>query len=440
MPLLSRRNYRRELGAVFFLPFLLVAVEGAVISVLVKNAYEGVVPAVRLNFIVAALAAAPALANISSFMWVRMSHGRHKVRFITLLQLALCLCVLLVAIAPRTENGLYLLLVAVLGARLCWAGFITIRSTVWRLNYARNARARATGKFATVQVLLVALLGIGLGKAMDLNEDSFRVLLPVGVGLGLIGIYLWSRVRVRQLRVLVRDELSGEGPGTPSFNPVSLLSVLRADKLYSKFMFNQFVLGLGNIMMMAPLVIVLRDNYGLGYLQGMLITNSIPLLMMPLAIPFWSRFLDRVHIIQFRSVHSWFFVTSMAVVLIATTSGNIWLCYFSAVVHGMAYGGGVLAWNLGHLDFAPPSKASQYMGVHVTLTGVRGLIAPFLGVCIYGLLERAWAGAGPWVFAVSLTFCTMGAIGYARMGRAMGRQGIVRTEPVEVTPPARAGQ
>jgi len=53
------------------------------------------------------------------------------------------------------------------------------------------------------------------------------------------------------------------------------------------------------------------------------------------------------------------------------------------VIIGVSNGGGNLAWNLGHNDFAPPDRAADYMGVHVMLTGLRGCIAPFLGSWLY---------------------------------------------------------
>lgn len=45
--------------------------------------------------------------------------------------------------------------------------------------------------------------------------------------------------------------------------------------------------------------------------------------------------------------------------------------------------GSTLAWQIGHNDFAPRDQLSAYMGIHVTLTGLRGALAPFLGMALY---------------------------------------------------------
>ena len=62
MPAMARPNYRRELVASFFLPFLLSVVDSAIIGVVVKNSYEGVVGDTLLNFVVAVITASMAFS------------------------------------------------------------------------------------------------------------------------------------------------------------------------------------------------------------------------------------------------------------------------------------------------------------------------------------------------------------------------------------------
>jgi hypothetical protein len=59
------------------------------------------------------------------------------------------------------------------------------------------------------------------------------------------------------------------------------------------------------------------------------------------------------------------------------------------------------------------------MGVHVTLTGVRGAIGPPAGILIYQWLEAARPGAGVYSLALPLIFVTIGAAGFSHMRRVM---------------------
>jgi len=437
MPRLARRNYLLELRATCFVPFILTGVETGVASVTVKNAFEGVVDPARLDAAVAIVGAAKALANIASFVWVRLGHTRDKVRFTVGIQWLMLAVVASLAVVPRTEAGMWAFAGIVVLSRVVWAGFLTLRSTMWRANYARSVRARITGKFATVQVVAIGALGVGFGAAMDLHDQAFRVLIPLGCLLGVFGIRSWSRLRVRGHRSMLLAEAKDEGADRPSFNPLALAMVLVRDRGYRRYMGAMFTLGLGNLMIPSLLAIVVRERFEMGYLEGILVTGSIPMLVMPLAIPAWASLLDRTHVARFRMVHSWAFIAAHACLLIGVQSGQVGFLYLGSVVLGTAFAGGALAWTLGHLDFAPPEKTSQYMGVHVTLTGVRGLIAPFLGVVLYRWFEGVDPGAGSAVFGLAMAAGMLASLMFARTARGLLEPD--RPDPLETTPPSRAG-
>jgi MFS family permease len=425
MPRLSRGHYRRELAASAFLPVMMGVVEGGMVSVIAKNAFEGDVPDGQLNFAVAVLAGAPAFANITSFLWASLSNGRDKIRFLFGLQLTAVLLVMVIAFAPMNLGGLFLLTACVVGVRICWAGVVTIRSTVWRANYPRSARAKMAGKLATVQALMIAGVGWMLAEAMTYDERAFRLVYPVAALFGLTGAWIYRSLRVRGHRAMMNAERIERGPNTARLliSPMGIWRVLRDDRNYRQFMICMFIFGTGNMMITAPLVIMLREVFNMGYRGGMLISGVVPIVIMPLSIPIWSRLLDNVHVIRFRAIHSWVFVAAAAAMLFATVTHQPHYLWFSAVLQGIAFGGGMLAWNLGHHDFAPAHKASQYMGVHVTLTGIRGFLAPVLAVGLYQALNEWQDGAGAWVFAFCLALNFTGAVGFGLMHKRMTGRG-----------------
>ncbi|MBX3363576.1 MAG: MFS transporter [Phycisphaeraceae bacterium] len=439
MPVMARRNYALELRAAFFLPFLLVVVDSAIIGVVVKNAFEDRVPEGALNRAVAILAASTAAANIVSFMWVRLSHGADKVRFVNALQLAMIILVSLIALAPRDTFGLWLTVGTVFASRVLWAGFVTVRSTVWGANYSPGVRARVTGKLATVQTGTLAILGLALGGLMNWNEQTFVWFFPAGCACAMLGVWAWSKIRVRGHKEIRRAELARNDKHLPSFNPAGVWRLLRHDRRYGRFLRNLSFLGLGNLMLIPLVTIVARDRFGMSYLGGILVSNSLPLAMMPFTIPLWARLLDRVHVIHFRALHSWSFVAAAFLCTLAVLLKSEVLLVLSSVMTGVGFGGGVLAWNIGHLDFAPKGMETQYMGAHQTLNGVRGLLAPFLAVEVYLGLTAIDAGLAWGAFAFCALLTLVGALGFQAMARAHPRERHPRTTPVETTPPSRAG-
>ena len=417
---MMRANYARELQAWWLLAAMLALVEGGVLSVVVKNVFDGVagIGTAELNIVVAILSAAPAVANISSFVWVRIAHGKPKVRLLVVCQAVVAILVILIAIAPENRFGLYLIACCGFGARIFWASVVTIRTTIWRANYPKASRANVAGKLAMVQSVMVSLVGFGVGMAMDWNEHIFHLLFPLGGLAGLVGMAIYSRVRLRGQQRLARMELHGDTHTRPSFNPASLWRVLAYDPDFRAYQICMFVFGIGNLMVVAVLPIVVKDHFGFEYLAGILITSTIPAVMMPLSIPFWSKVFDQSHVVQFRARHSWVFVASIAMVLVATSFNIPWLLFVSAATAGLAHGGSVLAWNLGHHDYAEDHNDARYMGVHVTLTGIRGLIGPLICVAVYQWLEQPTTpGRGTLVFVPGLTLSVIGALGFVRIAR-----------------------
>lgn len=417
MPPLTRPSYRREMVAALFLPWIMAIVEGGVIGVIVKKFFDGVVEPTLLNYAVATLTSAPAFANITSFIWVRLTHGRHKVRSVNRLQLTIAVLVGAIALAPRNPGGLWLVVACAVGARVCIAGVATIRATVWRLNYPREVRAKLTGRIVTVVTVVIALVGTLVGVAMEVHTASFRVFIPASVLVSLLGIWSWSKVRVRGHRRLLRAERAHAAEDRPSFNPLRMARLLIEDKRYGAFMLCQFTMGAGNLMLLAPLVFVATDLFGLGYFQGILVSHVIPIVMMPVFLNLWARLLDAWHITTYRALHAWVFVLMAGLIFAAAQLDLVWLLYLGVMARGVAFAGGALAWNLGHNDFARDDNAAQYMAVHVTLTGLRGLVMPFVGVALYEWFERVEPGAGSWVFAVGGSIVVVGALGFYAMHR-----------------------
>lgn len=368
-----------------------------------------------------------------------MNHGRDKRAFTVSLMWSILVLVVLLAFVPKTATGLVLLTVGVIFSRAIWSGIITIRSTIWNANYPRSVRARITGKFATVQVIVVGLLGAGMGRAMDWNDDSFRWLYIFGAAVSTIGIWSWSRMRIRGHKALMRAERKDDLGKKSRDNPLAVFGILLHDRAFGGYMACMFVLGSGNLMVAPLLAIIVKERFGMGYFEGMLATSTIPMLMMPLLIPVWSRLLSHWHVIKFRTIHAWVFALANSMFLVASLIMSPTLLYIAATIQGIAFGGGALAWTLGHLDFAPPNRASQYMGVHVTLTGVRGLIAPFVAVGLYQLLESQSDGAGAWVFGLTAALSGLGGIGFLILSKRLHLPDKHRDDPVEVTPPAQTG-
>jgi len=192
--------------------------------------------------------------------------------------------------------------------------------------------------------------------------------------------------------------------------------VLRDDPAFARYQACQFVLGTSNMMIEAPLIYLVSREIGASYTVSIAITLVIPLLLATFSIPLWALYIDRVHITRFRSRQSGLWVLSQALTWFGALEGSIPILIGARVILGLARGGGSLAWQLGHNDFSNQRDLASYMGAHVTLTGVRGAFAPFLGMLLY-------VGSGPVpalghsTFAVACGLSMASAVGFVLLAR-----------------------
>lgn len=422
---MARLSYQRELLSWGFVPLMLSGLQGGTIAVFMKKTFSGVegISTDQLDLAVGIVAASKAIGHLVSFLWAGVSRGQRKIQFIFWLQIFTAFVIAAFAFAPRTAGGLWLVTGLSIVAWTIWCGVTTLRAGVWRANYARSYRPRIAGRIMTVDALLVAAAGLLIGSSLDVNPMTYRLLFPVLAVVGLVGALLYRRVPFRRETQHVAEEKKADRKKRPSFSPVAIARVLQEDRWYRGYMACMFTMGFGNLMLHPILAIALTDQFDVGYQTGIVITTVIPLVCLTLAIPFWGRRLERLHVIQFRAVHVWSFVCVSVLVLLGVGLNQIAFLYLAAVATGIGWGGGALAWNLGHQHFAPPNRDAEYMAVHVTLTGIRGVVGPILGVQICTILSNyGWRTSALLIcFTICLVMNVLGACGFVWLARQLRR-------------------
>jgi hypothetical protein len=406
-----QKSFRREQLSELTLPLATSLMEGGFVSVVAAKAFD-VEP-----WVIAVISASPMFGNLSSFFWTRIASGRSKVPMVVTLQMMVLLCVVAIALSPRSHDGAWIVLTSVVTARILIAGIITVRSVAWSLNYDRALRARATGRLQAITSLTVVLTTSLAGWALDARPENFRYVYAAGAALGCIGVWIFRGVLVqgeKRHRVLERRG-SQEGHRRDGF-----LKVLRGDTLYARYQLHQFTSGTANMMLEPPLVYLVSKQLGASYVVSIGIVMLIPFTLNLATMPLWARYLDKVHVTEFRARQNAGWVVGVLVMFWgAWTFSLAWLAV-GRVVTGIVNGGGSLAWQLGHNDFAPRDQLSTYMGIHVTLTGVRGAFAPFLGMALYlGWDAKGYvpgsSGLSAWVFLLAAVLGVFAWRGFDRL-------------------------
>ncbi|GAB4183559.1 MAG: hypothetical protein Tsb002_05810 [Wenzhouxiangellaceae bacterium] len=425
VPRMAQALVPREMVSWAVVSVSLGAVEGGVVGVLVKNLFADVAPPIWVNVAVALVSGAPAFANILSFAFAVYAQGRDKVSLLSRLLGWFSVATLLIAVAPHSAGGLVLLTLGVIAARVFWSASVTVRSAVWRANFPRQVRARITGQMTTLSSLMIAITGGLIGLLLDYAPGQYRWVWLFAALAGGAAALIYRQARVRRHNLMLRREREQQGPVTLRQRWQQFGEVLSADRDFRNYMIGMFVFGSGNLMMLAPLIVILNDSFVLGRLEQVLITSTLPLIALATTVPLWAPLLDGSHIIDYRARQSWFFVAAILFFTLAVIFGLEWLLWLGGVTLGVAYAGGNLGWNLGHNDFTDDRQATIYMGIHVTLTGLRGLIMPPLGVLFYEFLRHAGGGLQQYSLVLPLVLSTSGACWFVYLHRCRRREGRV---------------
>ena len=429
---LAEGIFRREIVPWALLGFALGLVEGATAAVLVKQHFTGAAPAFAVNLAVALVSGAPAFSNVLSFVWANVAHGRPRVQLLVALQAAFALLVGCVSFASRAAGGLVLTVLSVVAARALWAGILTIRAAVWSTNYPRNVLARITGRLVIVNSIAVACSAALVGWALERSVVDARWLYGGGALAGLLGAWLYRAMRVRRQFRLLAEEAASGGRSEP-FSLRMLTQILKEDSTYREYMLWMGIFGGGTLMLTAQLVLLFSERLHLTSGTQIALLAVVPLITQPIFLPFWARLFDGSHVVRYRSRQGWAIVLASAVMCAGVFSAWQPLLWVGAVLLGAAQAGANLGWNLGHNDFASVGRAQHYMGVHVTLTGVRGGVAPPLGVLLYMGLEAGHPGAGAFALLLPLAMTLAGALGFNRMRRQADAQQSVAAVAGRVT-------
>ena len=163
-----------------------------------------------------------------------------------------------------------------------------------------------------------------------------------------------------------------------SINFLSILETPLQDRVFLKILIAWMILGFGVIMTFPLRVEYLADSKGLNLSNQeiALIGVSVFLLSKIISSLLWGRLFDHMHFIKFRIILNFLLISS---ILVYFNSNEFLGIAIGSALGGFAAGGAQVAWNLWVTKLAPSGKESEYMGLHMALTGLRGSTAPYFG-------------------------------------------------------------
>ncbi|KAA3606385.1 MAG: MFS transporter [Calditrichaeota bacterium] len=257
--------------------------------------------------------------------------------------------------------------------------YLLCNTSFLREIYDKKFRGRLFSVTQSIGFLVSIVVSLTIPPLLDFYPNSYVFFFPIVGALAFFGIFRLQRMKLKPTAWKVRER-------EPVFK--TLFSVLNPREPFFYFEMFFMVYGFGFLMNLPVQLTFFEQELNLNYTDFGIAWILIPnLLLASLSFGF-GRFFDRFDPFRVASI---FFLILAFFNLFLYFSQNLTDVFIAKGIYGIAMSGVNLAWNLGPLYFAHDSESPErYISAHIFLTGVRGLVAPQLGISVadaFGLRE-----------------------------------------------------
>jgi len=269
-------------------------------------------------------------------------------------------------------------------------------NTVFKHNYTDDRRSTLysyASSFYTIAVLVITTL---LGYLLDLNYQLYKIFYPIA-GIFDILAYINLAKMIKMGNLNVSHEVKKFTGVTTSklfkdiiILPVrNLLRIFKENKPFLRFEIYFFLYGMAFMIASPAVPIFLVQYLNLEYtpisIAKGLVFYTATILFTPV--------MGRIHGVGNPTRFCGYLFLSLIFYPLLMLSIKYFgidnhiispesLLYFTFFFFGIVMSGVTMSWNLSSIYYAPHSEVANYQAVHITLTGVRGSFAPFIGYLI----------------------------------------------------------
>ena len=330
-------------------------------------------------WIVAVLVALMGLGNLTSTFLAQHMARHRRVPLVVIARLGMALFLASVAVLPANEVAAESFVALLAPAYVLAAIVLNVQASVRHSNYPEEVRGRIFGRLSIVRLGGMAASAMLGGYAMDHLVWGHRLVYILAAAVMVLSAWFYSKLRVRRERAMLRDSHARRP------RPLDGFRLLAKDRRYGRFMLWQMISGAGNLMGRPMMILVMTDYLGVGYGKGISAMTLTPFLVAACTAPLAGKLLDHVRITHYRGFGAAAWAFGRTIVFLAVLKGSWAGVLAGFAVQGLGWSTGNIAYNIGHMHFTTPNRSQDYMGIHLTLQGIRNLLAPFLGVALFKL-------------------------------------------------------
>ncbi len=335
-------------------------------------------------FQIALLTAAPFIANLFTIFWAEDILGKGRVWYVVWASALGRAFLIFMPLA--TTSSIYVLLIVIYFIVTVFA--LPAYASIMKTNYPAEYRGRLMGyvRIGSSSAWIIASW-IG-GQVLEQDLSNYRYIFPVAAVFGILSAFEFGRIRVplekRRNNAINNYQLTINNCSLFIAHCIKWGELIRTlnNKEFLRFIiaFSAFEFGYLLSSPLFPLVLVDYSH----------ISNQVAGIFGALFSGFWllgffcwGHFLDRHPRGLALSLALLF---TSAIPLLYFFSTNLWVLGIAQALTGFIAAAVELIAMIIITNIAAHHNVSRYMAVHITFSGIRGSIAPFLGTALMGLI------------------------------------------------------
>lgn len=257
------------------------------------------------------------------------------------------------------------------------APIVAAQAAIFRTNYPPAARSFSMSVPMAGQFLMLGIFSKIIGPIFDHSEGLVVPSFLVAAGLGIAAAWSFRKVKTRPAESPEPAAAIERTSFLDQFR--KQIEILRTNRGFFHYELAYLFFGSGFVAIAATFPLYLNEEFNTSHTEATMAITTVPMLATAITLPLWGKLLDRFNPLLMRSIINgiWSFTP-----LLLFFAPRIEAVYLAQLLQGLVWSGSMLIWWLGVNYFARKEEVAIYMTIHQTLTGLRGIITPFIGIQI----------------------------------------------------------
>ncbi len=256
--------------------------------------------------------------------------------------------------------------------------------------YRPNRFGRLFSYSLILNQIVLFVTTIIFGRLLDWHTSSYKYVFAIFGVVSFYSIYIITLIPYKEPKIkqIPRGPRFWRTVGRIFRDSVFILT---KEKAFFDFEKGMMVYGTGYMMALTVVTIYLSQQFHLSFSEVAFYKN-ITIFISILSFPVFGRIMDdggdprRFAIVSFTFAGLFYALLAVAGIvdnqLLFEGHRIIILLLVAFLLQGLFSGSMALIWGIGATYFAPREEAARFHAVHLSLTGIRGLIGPILGVVV----------------------------------------------------------